>query len=114
MRKDLINSVLIWLVAFAGTALAQQGTSEIRGRVVDAQAAGVPGVTVTVRNQDTGVFRETISNPDGTYFVSGVVPGFYEVTGELQGFKKAQQRDVRLEVGKTASLDLTLQLGSLE
>ncbi len=114
MRRDLVALMVACLMAVASTAGAQQGTSEIRGRVIDSQSAAVPGVTVTVRNQDTGVFRETVSNPDGTYFVSGVIPGVYEVTAELQGFKKAQQRGVRLEVGKTATLDLTLQLGSLE
>ena len=41
------------------------GAVEIRGRVLDQQGAVLPGVTVTVRNQDTGMFRETVSNADG-------------------------------------------------
>jgi hypothetical protein len=102
------------LFLFASAAAGQQGTSELRGRVLDAQGAVLPGVTVTVRNQDTGMFRETVSNPDGTYFVTGIVPGAYEITAELQGFKKFSRRDVRLEVGKTTTLDLDLQVGSLE
>ena len=53
---------------------AQQGTTEVRGRVLDPQGALLPGVTVTVRNQDTGMFRETVSNTDGTFLVSGIVP----------------------------------------
>ena len=95
------------------SASAQQGTAEIRGRVADAQGAVLPGVTVTVRNQATGMYRETIANEDGSYFVSGVVPGPYEVTAALSGFKTVKQA-VQLEVGKTASLDLTLEVGSLE
>ncbi|HET7618266.1 MAG TPA: hypothetical protein VFK20_07140, partial [Vicinamibacterales bacterium] len=42
------------------------------------------------------------------------VPGTYEVAAELQGFKKFTRRDLQLEVGKTASIDIPLQVGSLE
>ena len=62
-------------------------------------------MTITVRNQDTGMFRETVSGDDGTFIVSGIVPGTYQITGELQGFKKFERRDLPLEVGKTATLE---------
>jgi len=39
------------------------------------------------------MFRETVSSEDGTYFVSGIVPGVDEVTAELQGFKKLGLKD---------------------
>src|SRR5687768_9724588 len=113
MKHRVLGSVLAVLFA-AGTAAAQQGTSEVRGRVVDPQGAVLPGVSVTVRNQDTGMFRETVSNDDGTYFVSGIVPGSYEISAELQGFKKYNRRDLRLEIGKTLTLDVPLAVGSLE
>jgi hypothetical protein len=98
----------------AGTAAAQQGTSELRGRVLDPQGAVLPGVAITVRNQDTGMFRETVSNADGTYFLSAITPGKYEVTAELQGFRKLVRPDVLLEVGRTTTVDLNLAVGGLE
>jgi hypothetical protein len=101
------------LAAAPSLAAAQQGTTEIRGRVADAQGAVLPGVTVTVRNHDTGFTRETTSNEDGSYFISGIVPGPYEVTTALSGFKTSKQT-VQLEIGKTATLDLTLEVGSIE
>ncbi len=60
------------------------------------------------------MFRETVSNADGTYFVSGIVPGVYEITAELQGFKKLGLKDIRLEIGKTSTIDLALAVGALE
>src|SRR5688572_10039062 len=92
---------------------AQQGTTEVRGRVVDPQGALLPGVTVTVRNQDTGMFRETVSNSDGTFLVTGIVPGRYEISAELQGFKKFLRKDMELEIGKTATIDVPLEVGQL-
>jgi hypothetical protein len=101
------------LVIAVAPAAAQQGTSEIRGQVLDPQGALLPGATITVRNQDTGNYRETVSTSDGTYFIGAVVPGAYELSAELQGFKKYSRRDVRLEVGKTATIDLQFEVGSV-
>lgn len=111
---------LRWVIAFAlmfGTAIspamAQQGTAEVRGKIVDAQAGALPGVTVVVRNQDTGMFRETVAGEDGTYFVTGVQPGRYEITATLAGFSKFLRRDVLLEVGKTTAVDIKLTVGAV-
>ena len=65
MRIRVCGSLIVGLLMCAASAFAQQGTSEIRGRLNDAQGGALPGVSVTVRNQDTGMFRETVSNPDG-------------------------------------------------
>jgi hypothetical protein len=66
-----------------------------------------------VRNQASGVFRQGVSTADGSYFLAGVVPGVYELTTELSGFKKYQRKDVRLEVGKTSTVDVQLEVGGL-
>src|SRR5262245_32194329 len=114
MRKRVVSCVLSGLLAFDVSAFAQKGTTEIKGRVVDDQGAAVPGATVVVRNQDTGMFRETVSAADGTYFVGGIAPGVYEVNAELQGFKKLGLKDIRLEIGKTTTLELKLEVGAIE
>ena len=49
------------MLLVAISASAQQGTTELRGRVIDAQGAVLPGVTVVVRNQETGMVRDTVS-----------------------------------------------------
>jgi hypothetical protein len=105
-------SILILLVTPA-LASAQQGTTEVRGQVTDPQGAVLPGVGVVVRNQDTGMFRETTTNADGTYFVSGITPGVYQIEAELQGFKKYSRKDFRLEIGKTGNADIRLDVGSV-
>jgi hypothetical protein len=113
MSKQLKWLIATLLLATSSAVWAQQGTTELRGVLRDSQGGALPGVTVLVRNQDTGMFRETISGADGTYFISGLVPGVYEITAELQGFKKFSQRDVRLEIGRTATVDVTLEVGTL-
>jgi hypothetical protein len=99
MKRTLVGVFLVLLFT-AAPALAQQGTTELRGKVVDPQGSLLPGVTVTVKNQATGMFRETVSGEDGSFIASGIVPGVYEVIAELQGFKKFDRRDLQLEWGK--------------
>ncbi len=114
MIARMSSCLMIICLLLPGVAGAQQGTTEVRGQITDPQGAVLPGVAVVVRNQDTGMFRETVSNPDGTFFVSGIVPGMYQIEAELQGFKKYVRRDVRLEIGKTTTADIRLDVGSLE
>jgi len=106
--------VVLVTLLIAMSASAQQGTTELRGRVIDPQGAVLPGVTVVVRNQETGMFRETVSGPDGTFIASGLVPGTYQVNAALQGFKKFERKDLRLEVGKTSSIDVQMAVGGVE
>ena len=115
MRR-LMSAVITaaFTLHLGSAALAQQGTSEIRGIVLDAQDAVLPGVTLTVRNQDTGMFREAVSNPDGTYFITGLVPGPYELRAMISGFKQYTRPDVQLEIGRTTSIDVQLEVGGLE
>ena len=107
--RGLLLGLLLPAVAWA-----QQGTTEVRGQVSDPQGAVLPGVNVVIRNQDTGLFRETVTNAEGTYFVSGIVPGIYQIDAEMQGYKKYSRKDVRLEIGKTATADVRLEVGSFE
>ena len=113
MRRAVLLCALALFLAPAWVA-GQQGTAEIRGKVVDQQKGVVPGAAVNVRNLDTGMFRDTVTSTDGTFFVAGVVPGRYEVTVVLQGFKKYSRQDVQLEIGKTATVEVQLELGSME
>ncbi|HTM25852.1 MAG TPA: TonB-dependent receptor [Vicinamibacterales bacterium] len=104
----------LFMVLLAIPVSAQQGTTELRGHVVDAQGAALPGVTVTIRNQASGMFRETQTSADGSFIASGLVPGTYEISSALQGFKKFSRRDLLLEVGKTASIEVKMEVGSFE
>jgi hypothetical protein len=111
MRRVIV--CVVALAVSAGVALAQENTAEIRGRALDAQDAVVPGVTITATNQASGIFREAVTNADGTYFIAGLTPGQYEVAAELSGFKRYTRRDVRLDLGRTTTMDVRMELGAL-
>src|SRR5438034_8079430 len=101
VQMTRVFGCVLLLVSLGAAPLgAQQSTSEVRGRVLDAQQAVLPGATVIVTNQETGTFRQTVSNNDGTYFISALPPGSYTLTVELPSFKKYARKDVRLDLGR--------------
>jgi hypothetical protein len=113
MTRRLWATALALLLSVPAAAWAQQGTTELRGQLRDEQGGALPGVTIVVRNEATGMFRESVSNADGTYFISGLVPGTYTITAELAGFKQFTRQQVPLEIGRTATIDITLEVGAL-
>jgi Carboxypeptidase regulatory-like domain/TonB-dependent Receptor Plug Domain len=112
MRRLFVSFVALTLL-YAPHALAQQGTGDLRGQVADQQGAALPGVAIVLRHQESGLFRETVSGGDGTFFFSAMTPGVYEISAELASFKKYQARDMRIEVGKTAQVAIKLEVGGV-
>jgi Carboxypeptidase regulatory-like domain/TonB-dependent Receptor Plug Domain len=114
MRSALIGLiVLVGWVSLDIRTIAQENTAELRGRVVDSQEAGIPGVTILIRNEATGVYRQSVSTADGSYFITAVAPGIYTLEAELSGFQKYNRKGVRLDLGRTATLEIQLSPGAV-
>ena len=94
--------------------LAQRSDrATISGVVTDPQGSAVPGATVTVHNQETGVDTVRVTNEAGAYTTPPLVLGRYVVTVDLEGFKKAVSSEILLEGGDAFRQDVTLQVGAI-
>src|SRR3954466_11203253 len=109
LRRASALAALSWILAVP--VLAQSGTSTISGVVRDSTDAPLPGATVKVINEDTGVAIETVSNAEGLYRVPALVPGHYRVEIILEGFDLAVRRPITLEVSQTLAVDAVLSVG---
>src|SRR6266581_3808724 len=107
MRMRQIGLILPLLLATALPVLAQQGTSEIGGRVTDEQGAVLPGVSIVVTNEATGVFRDVTSGADGSYFASQLTPGRYRIAATLPSFRTFERGGLVLAVGQTLTISTT-------
>jgi hypothetical protein len=114
MRRIVVTLTLGLLAFGAWPALAQQGQSSIQGRVVDESNAALPGVVVVATHQASGMFRQVVSNPDGSYYMTGVLPGSYRITAELPGFQKFERAEVLLQIGTTTTLDIAMKLSGIQ
>ncbi|MEO8679464.1 MAG: carboxypeptidase regulatory-like domain-containing protein [Vicinamibacterales bacterium] len=114
MRRVLVGSVLALLFTLAAPLYAQQGTAQIAGKITDEQGSVLPGVSIVVTNEDTGVFREVASSSEGTFFASQLVPGRYKLAARITGFQALERSGIVVSVGNTATINLTLKVGGLE
>ena len=115
MRRLTTFLTVVALVGVTATSvLAQQGRTELRGRITDETGGALPGVTVFIQNEADGTFREVITSGDGSYFAAQLLPGTFSVTAALPGFTTFQTTGFELRVGATIPLDIVLGVGALE
>ena len=101
------------LLANADVVSAQEFRATVRGQVVDASQAALPGATVTVQNTETNEIATAITNAEGNYTIPFLRPGLYTLTVEMPGFQKYSRTDMRLQVNQTATINVTLALAGL-
>lgn len=93
-----------------GLALAQAAaTGTIEGVVTDTTGAVLPGVTVVVRNIDTNIARESVTDAGGRYRAAALQPGRYQVTATIAGLAATPIADVLVEVGQTQPVDIRMR-----
>lgn len=115
MRTRLVELVAIPLLALlAIPAYAQQGTSTIAGRITDEQGGALPGVAITLTNEDTGAFREVTTGADGSFSAPQLKPGRYKVVAKLQSFNTFERSGLQVAIGETSMVNATMKLGSLQ
>jgi Carboxypeptidase regulatory-like domain len=113
IRRGLI--ILVSLFACAGSPAAGQGTvASIIGQVTDQSGAVLPGVTVTATSPALQVPQVTaVTNEVGEFRLSPLPIGAYGLSFELAGFRPVQRQNVRLTVGFTARIDVSLGLATV-
>ncbi|MGI8990560.1 MAG: carboxypeptidase regulatory-like domain-containing protein [Bryobacteraceae bacterium] len=111
----LRTTLSLCCIAFlaAPFAFGQAEQASITGSVSDVSKAIVPDAQVTVRNLATNVTVHTASNSAGLYYVRALTPGTYELSVEKSGFRSSRIENIPLTVGLTATVDVTMQVGTV-
>jgi hypothetical protein len=102
------------LVCCTALASAQvRITGSISGTVSDNTGGVIPGATVQLKDQGTGVEKEAITNAQGAFAFPDLSSGAFQVTITLQGFQTAVYNKVTVESGRTTDLRVSLTPGGL-
>lgn len=110
----IVLLTLISVVLLPMSTLQGQGTSAtVSGTVQDETGGVLPGVYITVDEVDRGTTRSAVTDDAGRYRVPLLEPGTYEIQAELSGFRTAVRTGVKLEVGASAVIDLSLTIGEI-
>jgi carboxypeptidase family protein/TonB-dependent receptor-like protein len=110
-RALTLAAIVLLIVPRAAGAQAVTGT--LLGNINDSSGGTVPGATVTATEVKTNTSRTVVSNENGYYIFSSLQNGVYDVTAELQGFRKIIRKDVKVDVNTTVRVDLTLEVGQM-
>src|SRR2546427_5931648 len=108
MRLAILVAVLLGNL----TPAWAQSTATLQGTVTDTQNAVMPGVSVTIRNQATGIERAAVTDAAGQYVAASLPPGQYQVLAHIEGFQD-QTREVELGVAQTVVVNVKLGVGTL-
>src|SRR3990170_446906 len=113
--RQLLAACLLVLtpLALAGAVSAQAVTGTITGTVADTTGAVLPGVTVTVKQTETGFTRTLTSDSNGEFTAASIPTGTYTVTGEISGFKSMALSNVHVGVDSRVRADLKLEVGAM-
>jgi hypothetical protein len=106
------TSTLLLIGVCTLTALAQQGTSTVRGTVKDPQGNVVSGASVKLISLANNSTRTT-TTVDGLFSFEAVQVGDYKVEVEAAGFKKGVVTDVHALVSSPVSVDVQLEIGNI-
>ena len=94
-------------------ASAQETRSTIFGRVLDPVGAAVYQAKVTVTNVGTNTTVESTANETGYYEVNLLLPGTYQVSAGMSGFRTSVRKGIALLMDSRAQVDLKLELGAV-
>jgi hypothetical protein len=111
VRVSIGFSAVLFLTSIC---FAQVDRSAVSGTVTDSSGGLLPQAHVTVVENATGLRRETDSGAGGNYSVPELPVGIYTVTFEHQGFKKLEFIDVEQVIGRTRTLNASLQVAGSE
>jgi outer membrane receptor for ferrienterochelin and colicin len=114
MRAHSLGIAALLLLGLASGAATAQTTGSVEGRARDESGGVLPGVTVEARGTALQGARVVTSDAAGTYRLTLLPPGSYEVTFTLTGFASELKKDVVVALGKETSLDVTMRPAARE
>jgi hypothetical protein len=100
------------LLFFCLPAFSQLNLGRILGTVTDSTGAVMASVKVTVTDQERGTSRALMTDEAGAFAAPSLIPGNYTVRVEAAGFNASERKDVEVQVGSDARVDIVMQAGS--
>src|SRR5687767_3558099 len=108
-----VAAALMALLCAAPVLSQTATTGVVLGKVTDPSGALVAGAEVTLTDTATTRVRTQRTNDAGQYTFAGVTPGTYELKVTSKGFRTAEVKAVIVEVNRSFTADVTLEVGDL-
>lgn len=108
IRAKVLPFAIASLLAMSVPAIAQDTSSSISGRVLDANGQPVAGATVQIVHEPSGTTKTTTTDTNGRYAASGLrVGGPFDVKVSKDG-QTTEQDNVYLQLSQDTAVNLTV------
>lgn len=106
--------VMLGLSLCGPSIVAQSSSSGVNGVVTDSSGAVISGARVALKNADTNVERDTVSNGTGDYFFGNLPPARYVLTIAAANFQTQKVSAFNVAVAQVVTVNATLRLGDVQ
>ena len=113
-RATCVAALALTALFLAASIDAQETRGRITGRVTDTTKAPIPGASVTLTDAARGTTASSTTGNEGLFLFNFLLPGTYQVTVEVAGFKKHIQEKVQVQISETRDLPIVLEVGGME
>jgi hypothetical protein len=108
LYKAFFLLLLCFIALMSTSPLHGQAAGSFSGNVLDKSGSSVPGASVTVVSQATGLTRASKTDTAGHYLIPLLPVGNYTVRVDATGFQSAASKDLALQVQEARELDFSL------
>src|ERR1051325_360355 len=115
MRKLTLTLVVVCgLSGVVSSALHAQATDgNLVGIVEDVSGASIGGASTELVSVATGIMRVASTDASGLYRYNNLPAGLYKLTARATGFNAATIHDVQVDLNKTTTANIKLQIGAV-
>jgi len=113
--RFLVAGAAVCALAFPAVATADITRFDLSGIVTDGTGGVLPGVTVSLKNVDTGFTRSTVTDSGGRYSFNAVPPtGKWTLTAELPGFGTQNREGLEFQANTRPEINFQLNVGGVQ
>src|SRR4051794_18242495 len=113
-RALWIFSAVFAVIMPAAVSFAQVGDAELSGIVTDPSGAPVAAAKLSLINEESGVNRALVTDPEGRYRFPALAPGRYSLKTEAPGFRSSSLTGIVLNVGTHLDTNVALSVGNVQ
>jgi hypothetical protein len=103
--------VLLFLILRPEGCWSQTLDATIRGQVSENSGALLPNALIRAISEETLEMRQTVSDAEGEYTLSMLLPGSYRLEAETPGFRKYVRTGIHLQVGQKLRMNIRFERG---
>jgi hypothetical protein len=107
----VVVTSLLFALTLVNQGLAQITSGDLTGLITDASGGAVPGATVDLTNEATGVKATQTSDATGEYHFYNLAIGMYDLSVSAKGFAPTDAKGIPILTNRMGTQNITLQVG---